>query len=230
MRECLGLRLRCRREFSAPLLWCQCQHSGEGPSTLRELFHHSYSGTSHCTVGWPAQLCLQQEILPAHLYWTQTALRKALHQPGKDLCICSVVPPSFPKPCFPIFSLVTALVTVHLAVSKKLSVWGQGMCMCVCVWDFFCAGSAHWCSQVHSWALLKLTQKRRGNTQQDPGLSLAQTASQTTFLEWYIQWYLIQHKDHWYKIIRSDSFGLTEKIYPGFGVSYHSVKKCLIQY
>lgn len=57
--------------------------------TLRQLFHCTYSGTSYCTLVWPAQPCLCQEILPACL-WAQTALCKALHQPGKDLCICSV--------------------------------------------------------------------------------------------------------------------------------------------
>lgn len=171
--KCLWLRLRCRQLSSTSLLWRQCQHSGRRPSTcVGSSFSTALLVSPHCIVVLPVQLCLCQDILPACLYWSETAHRKTLNQPDEDLCICSVVLPSLPKPCVPIFSLVIALVITHLAVSKKLLLGGR------CKISFELDQLDQLTDQLTDPASctavpLMLTQRRRRYTQQDPGLSLA---------------------------------------------------------
>lgn len=154
MRE---LRLRRRRAFSVMPVPA---FRGKAKHTLGELFHCTYSGTSYCTLVWPAQPCLCQEILPACL-WAQTALCKALSQPGNDLCTCSVVPPSFHLafPSSPLWQLQWSCIWLW---AKNYHFGGRG-CAYVCLRKI-CAGSAHWCSQLHSCALLKLIQRRKDHT------------------------------------------------------------------
>lgn len=166
---CLGLRLRWRRAFWAPLLWCQCQHSGRRPST------HLGSSFTTAVLVPPTELLFGQHScacvrrLCQHIY---TGHKLHFAKPFTKLVkICApaawshLPSPSLAFPC-------DSFNDHACACEQKIIILGAG-CVHVCVRGLLCAGSAHWCSQLHSCALLKLTQRRRGNTQQDPGLSLA---------------------------------------------------------
>lgn len=96
-----------------------------------ERFHHGCSGTSYWTIAWPAQLCLCQETLPAHLYWSQTALCKALQWRSVHLqCGPTFLPPSLAFPS-------SALWQLHACdCEQKIIILGAGwvhVCVYVCV-------------------------------------------------------------------------------------------------